>query len=162
MSVSKRRERPSRIVGSAFYILAVLAVAMIFNLWPEKIAGGTRAQGIWTWSPLLNPAFDNFLPALNLLWGLSILLHVVQLVHVQRINVMPWASLLLHVYSTVLAGVLSLRAPDLFTPFAASWAAKLLGLVCLAMAFSALRQLRHVLSLETVIFQWEDAEMDRV
>jgi len=162
VSFLDKRDQITRIAGMALYILAVLAVALLFNVWPEKIAWATRVQGVWTWTPLLSPTFGNFLPVLNLWWGLTILVLVVQLAYGRDTALMRWALLLLQGSGAGLIGLLSIRAPALFTPIAATWASRGLAVLCLSIGISTLGQLRHVLSLETVIFQWEDAEMDRI
>jgi hypothetical protein len=163
-SVSRKHKRTqiTQVLTLGLYSAAVLAVALVFNLWPEKIASGTRVGNVWTWSPLLTTAFSRYLPELNALWGLSILLHVVQIGYRRDSSLLRGASLLLQVYGAVLMGIMASGAPALFAPSAASWAAGVLVLLSVTMSISGLSQIRHLFNLETVTFQWEDAEMDHV
>ncbi len=68
------------VVGMVFSTYAIVAVAVLFNFFPQAI-------GIWSFDgerwrsvlPIILPAFSAYLPALNVLWGLTLALDLVVL-----------------------------------------------------------------------------------
>jgi len=69
---------PDRVKRSEllFDILFTVAGLLIFNLYPQVIGLWFVADGKWTFIPLLSAAFFAYLPWLNLLWFLSLILDV--------------------------------------------------------------------------------------
>jgi len=73
---------PDRIspAGHVFSLYAILVFAILFNFYPQWVAifGFTPKVGAWHW-PLLLPAFQMYLPLLNLWWALAFTLNIVVL-----------------------------------------------------------------------------------
>lgn len=67
-------------VGHVFSLYAIVVLAILFNFYPEWVGifGFTPGKGNWHW-PLLLPDFANYLPLLNLWWGLAFTLNLVVL-----------------------------------------------------------------------------------
>ena len=66
--------------GHVFSLYAIVVLAILFNFYPEWVGifGFTPGKGAWQW-PLLLPDFANYLPLLNLWWGLAFTLNLVVL-----------------------------------------------------------------------------------
>ena len=57
----------------------ILAGLLVFNFYPQILGMANYVNGQWTFFPLLTPVFFGFLPWLNLVWLLNILLSVILL-----------------------------------------------------------------------------------
>ena len=56
------------VAGTIVQIVLILAVATLFNFFPSKVGFIQSADDPTTFTPLLGPGFDQFLPWLNTLW----------------------------------------------------------------------------------------------
>ncbi len=56
-------------------IVLLVAVILLFNVFPDVIGFHVFADGGWTVTPILTDAFFRWLPLLNLAWAAEILLH---------------------------------------------------------------------------------------
>jgi hypothetical protein len=65
----------------AIFSIGILTVLLaLFNTFPQYIGVGWVADGAWTFTPVLSPNFFvEYLPLLNILWGLSMALSFVHL-----------------------------------------------------------------------------------
>ena len=60
-------------------IAFTLAALIIFNFYPGYVGIYNNINGQWSFTPILTPAFISFIPWLDLIWGLIILLDVLLL-----------------------------------------------------------------------------------
>lgn len=71
-----QRVKPAELIVGILFTAAAL---VIFNLYPEVIGVGFMTEGRWTFVPLLSQAFFSYLPWINLLSVLQIVLNLVLL-----------------------------------------------------------------------------------
>ncbi len=73
---------PERIspAGHVFGLYAILVLAILFNFYPDWVGIIGFSPGAGSWHlPLLRPEFANYLPLLNLWWGLAFTLNLIVL-----------------------------------------------------------------------------------
>ncbi len=95
-----------------FDMVFTIALLVIFNFVPEIVGITSLSDGVWTTIPLLSDAFFTYLPFLNILWGLSILLDVALLSRGQWETWSRLTSLLARCMAIAMAGVM-LGGPSL-------------------------------------------------
>lgn len=78
-------------------IIATVAALLVFNLFPQWVGIYWLQGGHWLSVPLLAPAFFQYLPWLNIWWGLQILLDLVILAQRRRQPSMLWLKMALDV-----------------------------------------------------------------
>lgn len=92
---------PDRIFpsGPVWEIAANMAAIVIFNFFPQIIGLAYRSGSGWVTTPILSETFYRYLPALNLLWVMAILLNVFLLRRGQWQTGTRWLSLGLRLVS---------------------------------------------------------------
>jgi hypothetical protein len=93
------------------------AVMIVFNLYPQLIGIGFLKNGVWTFLPVLTDAFFRWLPCINLLWALQIVLNVVLLRQGRWQASTRWFSIALDI-AGIAIGYLLLTGPSIvsFSP----------------------------------------------
>ncbi len=113
----KAISEPDRIkIGELIVEIALtLAALIIFNFYPDRVGIYNNLNGVWSFTPILTTTFFSFIPWLDLVWGLTILLDVILLrkgswqVGTRILAIMTSAV------SIFIAGSLITRIPLLFT-----------------------------------------------
>jgi len=107
---------PDRITPAThvFSLYAILALAILFNFYPEWVAlvGFGKLAGQWR-LPLLRPEFSMHLPLLNVWWGLAFALNLLVLRHGRWRRETRWAEFGLGLFSGVVL-LLIVTGPPVF------------------------------------------------
>ncbi|MBN2388282.1 MAG: hypothetical protein JXB85_14795 [Anaerolineales bacterium] len=106
---------PGLVAEIVFTVIAIL----IFNFFPRIIGYGFLLNEHWTFLPLLSDTFFGYLPYLNGLWGLQIVLNLVLLRQGHWATTTRWLRFTLLVLGIILAAFM-LAGPDLVASSAAS------------------------------------------
>ncbi|MCJ7624354.1 MAG: hypothetical protein MUO76_12695, partial [Anaerolineaceae bacterium] len=95
--------------GMLWDIAITLALIVLFNFYPQWVGVANLREGSsWMFIPLLNPAFQSFLPWLNLRFALVIILSSILLRQGQWQNPTRWAAFGLHIFTLIiLVGMLT-------------------------------------------------------
>ena len=114
----KAAEHPERIQpGSLLWKIGItLGLLILINVYPQWIGAFNIKDGQWGFVPLLGPAFDRYVPWMNLQWVLSLILNLILLRQRRQQPWTRWAGLGLGVlnlfimYSMIAGGpILGLR-----------------------------------------------------
>ncbi len=100
------------IPGLVAEIIFTIAAIVVFNFFPQIIGFGTLHNSDWTFLPLLSEAFFRYLPFVNALWGLHIVLNLILLRQGRWEIATRWLRATLLVLGIVLAAFM-LAGPDL-------------------------------------------------
>jgi hypothetical protein len=68
-----------RVAPLLWEIAITIGVMLLFNFYPQYVGVGNNTNGVWTFTPLLTPAFSRYLPWLNLVWIMTIALDIILL-----------------------------------------------------------------------------------
>lgn len=93
-------------------IVLTVAALLVFNLYPQIIGLWILDGNNWTFIPALTSTFYRFLPLINLLWVLQIVLNVILLRQSRRTTLTRWFEVGLSLMSIVIAFLL-LNGPTL-------------------------------------------------
>ena len=100
------------IPGLVAEIIFIVAAIVVFNFFPQVIGFGTLHDNDWTFRPLLSEAFSSYLPFINGLWGLQIVLDLILLSQGRWATATRWLRVSLLGLGIALAAVM-LAGPDL-------------------------------------------------
>ena len=100
------------IPGLAAEIAFILAAIVIFNFFPQIIGFAILHDNEWTFLPLLSDAFFKYLPFINALWGLQIVLDLVLLRQGRWGTATRWLRAAMLIANIILDAVM-LSGPDL-------------------------------------------------
>jgi len=77
----KAISEPDRIkIGELIIEIALILTALIiFNFYPDRVGIYNNLNGVWSFTPVLTTTFFSYIPWLDLVWGLTILLDVILL-----------------------------------------------------------------------------------
>ncbi len=67
------------VVGTIIGMVLILAIMLLFNVFPDKIGIIRSPMDPAGWMPLLAPEFQEHMPWLNLCWGLTLILCAINL-----------------------------------------------------------------------------------
>ncbi len=67
-------------VGTIVDLCLIVAASVLFNVFPEKVGFIRSLTEPSSFTPLLAPDFQNYMPGLNLFWGLAFSLGVANLI----------------------------------------------------------------------------------
>jgi len=125
-------------VGHVFSMYAILALAVLFNFFPEwvGIVGFHSGEGSWRLS-MLRPEFSAYMPLLNLWWGLAFVLNLLALRQGRWRRETRWAEFGLGLFGAVIL-FLIIVGPQVFR---FDWIAKtfLKGVLVIALIASGKR-----------------------
>lgn len=94
-------------------LFALVAVIVLFNVFPEKVGVIVSATDSTTFVPLLAPEFQVHMSSLNLWWSLALLLTVIKLVYGRWTVLLQWTDLGLRVLGIYVLVSLILGGPIL-------------------------------------------------
>jgi hypothetical protein len=100
------------IPGLVAEIIFIAAAVVVFNFFPQIIGVGFLLNGEWTFLPVLSEAFFRYLPYVNALWGLQIILDLILLRQGRWATTTRWLRATLLALGIALAAVM-LAGPDL-------------------------------------------------
>ena len=93
-------------------IIMTVAGLLVFNIYPQIIGFGFLDGNRWNFVPLLSDAFFRYLPWIDVLWGLQIVLNMILLRQGRLTTLTRWLEALLTILSIVTAYVM-LKGPAL-------------------------------------------------
>jgi hypothetical protein len=105
---SMLKDRPERDpyrvnpVELTFQIVATIAALLIFNFYPQWVGFYWLQDGHWQSVTMLAPAFFQYLPWLDLWWGLQIILNLIVLAQRRRQPLTHWLALGLDLVRTLI------------------------------------------------------------
>ena len=109
-----RADRVNRL-GLAVDLILILAAAFVFNFYPQWIAVFSFQPAL-SFTPILTDAFFRYLPWINLLWGLQVLVSLL-LMRAGRVDTLSrWMRMGLRVGTIVLLAVMINGAPVVKMP----------------------------------------------
>lgn len=106
------------IPGLAAEIIFTIIAILVFNFFPRIVGYGFLLNNEWTFLPLLSDAFFRYLPFVNALWGLQIILDLALLRRGRWEPATRWLRAALLVLGIALAAVM-FAGPDLVASSAA-------------------------------------------
>lgn len=119
-SLEKEPEEDEISIWSPIWsIVITIAALLVFNLYPQVIGIGFLDGGRWTFVPALSEAFFRYLPLIDFLWVLQIILNVILLRQGRWTAPTRWFEAALTVMSIVIAYLL-LKGPALLSLDAAT------------------------------------------
>jgi len=157
----KDARKENRFGGTAWSLLSIcilVAVAILFNFFPAKVGSIRLEPGSVRFVSLLAPEFADFLPRLNIWWGLSFALHVAHLVLGRWTVHMRWADVAAHLLGAAVLGSMARGDPFLNlseVPVDLTW---LLALGSVGLLAAAGLRVQKLLTIKPIIFHWEQGE----
>ncbi len=89
--------------GMILEAVLTLAALVLFNLFPQWVGIGVMLNGMWVFTPILTPAFFQYLPWISVLWALTAALHILVVSQGRWQASTRWASLALVLFNIVVA-----------------------------------------------------------
>ena len=146
-TVCTSRRDPSRIsvAGTIVEMAIIGAAAILFNFYPEHIGFWRSAADPTSFTPLLGPGFDAFLPWLNTYWLWAFWLCVANLALQRWTLVTRLVDLALDLFGAAIFAAMFMGSPFLAVPVATFAAKSVLAVVCFVFLLGALDQFVHLL-----------------
>jgi hypothetical protein len=146
-TVHTSRRDPDRIniAGTIVEMAIIGTVAIIFNFYPEHIGFWQSADDPASFTPLLGPGFDQFLPWLNTYWLWAFCLCVANLALRRWTLATRLVDLALNLFGAAIFAAMFADSPFLTVPVATLAAKAVLLVVCFAFLLGALDQFVHLL-----------------
>jgi hypothetical protein len=148
-------EKRVRVGWTVLRMCAIVAVAVLFNFFPDKVGTIRSALDSRTFTPVLSPGFRSVLPLANLWLGLAFSLHLAQLVLGRRTAATQWLGLLLHLFGAGVLGWMTLVAESILLPRAAASGQRLLAVLAAVALFGVVTRIAGLFRLKPIIIQWE-------
>jgi hypothetical protein len=142
---SRRDSNRINIAGTIVEMAIIGAAAIIFNFYPEHIGFWQSADDPTSFTPLLGPGFDAFLPWLNTYWLWAFWLCVANLVLQHWTLATRGVDLALNLYGAAIFAAMFMGSPFLAVPVATLAAKSVLAVVCFVFLLSAFDQFIHLL-----------------
>jgi hypothetical protein len=141
------RRSPDRvsIAGTIVELFIISAAAIVFNFYPHAIGFWRSAADPASFTPLLGPGFDPFLPWLNAYWLWAFCLCLANLALQRWTLVTRLADLTLNLFGAAIFAAMLASSPFLQVPVATLAARSVLAVVCFAFLLGAVDQLVHLL-----------------
>lgn len=155
MGSKTRKHEAVRVGWSVFSICLIVAMSVLFNVFPDKVGTVSFAASSVRFTPILAPGFESVLPTLNLWWALAFSLHLAYLVLRGWTPATRWLDLVLHLFGASMLGWMSLRADTILLRGSAANGQRLLALLCLVTLFAAGKRLQGLTGLKPIVIQWE-------
>ena len=146
-TIRTSRRDPDRIsvAGTIVEMAIIGAAAIIFNFYPEHIGFWRSADDPTSFTPLLGPGFDAFLPWLNTYWLWAFCLCVANLAFQRWTLVTRLLDLALNLFAAAIFAAMFADSPFLEVPVATIAAKSVLLVVCFAFLLGAFDQFSHLL-----------------
>jgi hypothetical protein len=146
-TVRTSRRDPDRIsvAGTIVEMAIIGAAAILFNFYPEHIGFWRSADDPASFTPLLGPGFDAFLPWLNTYWLWAFWLCVANLALQRWTLVTRLVDLALDLFGAAIFAAMFMGSPFLTLPVATFAAKSVLAVVCFVFLLGAFDQFIHLL-----------------
>jgi hypothetical protein len=158
MKDAGREKRYSSSAWSLFSMCALVAVAILFNFFPDKVGSIRSASGSVRFVSLLAPEFAGFLPRLNIWWGLGFALHAARLILGRWTVHMRWADVAAHLLGAAVLGSMARADPFLNVSEVPADLRWLLALGSLGLLAAAGLRVQKLLTIKPIIFHWDQGE----
>jgi hypothetical protein len=141
------RRDPDRIniVGTIVEMAIIGAAAIVFNFYPEHIGFWQSADDPTSFTPLLGPGFDAFLPWLNTYWLWAFCLCVANLALQRWTLATRLVDLALNLFAAAIFAAMFADSPFVMVPVATLAAKSVLLVVCFVFLLGSLDQFIHLL-----------------
>jgi hypothetical protein len=141
------RHNPDRInIAETFVeLFIIIAVAILFNFFPQYVGFWRSAADPASFTPLLGPGFAAFLPWLNTYWFWAFCLCLANLVLQRWTPVTRLVDLTLNLFGAAVFAALFADSPFLELPVATLAGKTVLFCICIAFLLGALEQLVRLL-----------------
>lgn len=134
-------------------MLAILATAVLFNFFPEKVGIFRTATDVTSFTPVLAPEFSVHLPWLNLWWALAFSLCLVRLWMKRWTPALRWADMLLGFFGAYVLARMVLGSEELFlSSIGDALGRYILAFPALALTFSSVRKLQELVNGRWLVF----------
>jgi hypothetical protein len=133
------------LIGPTVSICLIVACAVLFNGFPQKVGYYRTIADAASFVPLLGPGFAAFLPWLNLWWALAFSLEVVHLALGRWTTATRWSRLALDVVGAMILVAMAAGEPFVQAPVATVAARAALALTGLGLLLGALAQFVRLL-----------------
>ena len=152
------RKDPDRIHAAQTIVKMCLIVAasVLFNFFPEKVGVIKSLTDPSGFTPLLAPAFQSYLPWLNLYWGLAFSLLVVHLGLRRWTVVTRWLDLALRIFGAFVLLGMVLGAPFITVPILSILVKLILAVACVVMLIEAGKQFKRLLGGKHTVVQLKE------
>lgn len=128
-------------------MVAILAVVILFNFYPEKVGYFRTATDANSFTPVLAPEFSVHLPWLNLWWGLGFSLCLVRFWLRRWTPALRWADMLLGFFGAYLLARMVMGSEPIFLSSIGNALGRyILAFPALALAFSSVRKLQKLVN----------------
>ena len=132
-------------VGPILSVVFTALVMVWFNLLPNTVGYYVKIANSTSFTPVLAPAFQTYLPWLNFWWGASILLNIVHIINGRWTLITRLADLLISFYGiSVLVGMVTGPA-FIILPWLSTVVKVILGISAFGLAVSLIVQAIRVL-----------------
>ncbi len=158
MAPSEDQETRIRPRWAFLSIGAIVATALVFNRMPQSVGIYNLAARGLRFTPLLTPEFQMYLPWLNLLWLMALMLEFARLIRRRWTPGIQTADLGLRLCGAALGFTMALDAARIVVPAAAGDAQTLLVLLGIALL---VEPLKHVILDGGRIVQVPDHPVER-
>lgn len=141
------RHNPDRvnIAGTIVELFIISAAVMLFNFFPQYVGFWQSAADPASFTPLLGPGFDPFLPWLNTYWLWASCLCLANLVLQRWTPVTRLVDLTLNLFGAAIFAAMFAASPFLELPVATFAGKTALFFICIAFLLGALEQLVRLL-----------------
>ena len=146
-AVRTSRRDPDRIniAGTIVEMAIIGAAAIVFTFYPEHIGFWQSADDPTSFTPLLGPGFDAFLPWLNTYWLWAFCLCVANLAFQRWTLVTRLLDLALNLFGAAIFAAMFADSPFRTVPVATLAAKSVLLIICFAFLLGAFDRLVHLL-----------------
>ena len=129
------------VAGRVVEIYLIIWLALLFNVYPQRVGFVVSANDPASFTPMLAPGFDAFLPWLNTYWFWAFNLCLASLVLRRWTSLTRLFDLLLDLFGATIVGLMIADTPFLELPVATFAGKTVLVVVCLALLLGAIQQL---------------------
>ena len=129
------------IAGRIVEIYLIIGLAVLFNVYPQRVGFIVSANDPASFTPMLAPGFEAFLPWLNTYWFWAFNLCLASLVLRRWTSLTRLFDLLLDLFGAAIVGLMIADTPFLELPVAAIAGKTGLVVVCFALLLGASQQL---------------------
>ena len=129
------------IAGGIVEIYLIIGLTVLFNFYPQRVGFVVSANDPASFTPMLAPGFDAFLPWLNTYWFWAFNLCLANLVLRRWTSLTRLFDLLLDLFGAAIVGLMIANTPFLELPVATFAGKTVLVVVCLALLLGAIQQL---------------------
>ncbi len=142
--------------GTVVKMGLVAAMAVLFNVYPEKVGILWSATDWSTFTPVLAPQFQAYLVWLNLWWGLAFSLEMMHLLLRQWTTATRWMDLASRAFGALVLGAMVLGDPFMAAPVGLLAIKGFLTAVVVGMLITAITQFNQLLGGRRLVVELRD------